>query len=348
MNCLLLGYYEPPVGGVAVHVKRLATKLSEMGYPTRVLDFSGVPKSAANVRVVWPGIYECLRALRGESRSLAEKSVVHVHACNFDNLQWALPALRLWFAKHARILTIHGGSFVARHQGVVETLRVRAVLSGFHSVITVNAEQRGFLESLRLSRIELHTIPAYIASVPNPRNVPPGVTDRISGRICVLSSGWAMPVYNFEPLIRAIEVLERERYFWILALYDKYDAQYERMIATRLGNRENVLILRDMCSEAFAAILAASNIYVRTTLVDGDSVAIREALSLGKTVLATDCVCRPGACELFKAGDSAGLVKLIQEYRRPARCSGSEDQHNERDIARVYCSTGRRLWPQCA
>ena len=44
---------------------------------------------------------------------------------------------------------------------------------------------------------------------------------------------------------------------------------------------------------------------------DGDCVAIREALGLGKTVLATDCVKRPDECILWATGDSHRLRQLL-------------------------------------
>jgi len=53
------------------------------------------------------------------------------------------------------------------------------------------------------------------------------------------------------------------------------------------------------------------DIYIRSTLSDGDSVAVREAIQLGKKVFATDVVSRPDACYLFSARDPDTLYSLF-------------------------------------
>jgi hypothetical protein len=64
--------------------------------------------------------------------------------------------------------------------------------------------------------------------------------------------------------------------------------------------------------QAFLAVLDSSDIYIRTALRDGDSVAVREALALGNKVYATDCVQRPSGCVLF--GNTQELIDLLQGW----------------------------------
>ena len=53
------------------------------------------------------------------------------------------------------------------------------------------------------------------------------------------------------------------------------------------------------------------NIFIRFTLVDGDSIAAREALSYGLQVIASDSVERPKGCILFRSADANDLREKI-------------------------------------
>ena len=53
----------------------------------------------------------------------------------------------------------------------------------------------------------------------------------------------------------------------------------------------------------FLSLLLEVDIYVRPTTTDGSSVAVQEALILGKKVLASDVVERPAEVTLYKSGD---------------------------------------------
>jgi glycosyltransferase involved in cell wall biosynthesis len=53
-------------------------------------------------------------------------------------------------------------------------------------------------------------------------------------------------------------------------------------------------------------------LFVRPSFADGDALSVREALSLGVPVLASDVVPRPMGCAVFRAGDFRDLVSKIE------------------------------------
>lgn len=62
----------------------------------------------------------------------------------------------------------------------------------------------------------------------------------------------------------------------------------------------------------FNAVLQLCDAFLRTTSTDGDSLSVREALYLGKSVLASDVVDRPLGVILYKYGNKHSLMKNIR------------------------------------
>ena len=59
------------------------------------------------------------------------------------------------------------------------------------------------------------------------------------------------------------------------------------------------------------ALMAACDVFVRPTLADGDSVSVREALALGRRVVATSVGHRPAEVRLVPPGDAAALAEAL-------------------------------------
>ena len=68
-----------------------------------------------------------------------------------------------------------------------------------------------------------------------------------------------------------------------------------------LGLESHWLIIEDPLPAA--ALYARSDLFVRPTITDGDSVSVRECLYFGVPVLASNATKRPEACTLFKSRD---------------------------------------------
>ena len=59
------------------------------------------------------------------------------------------------------------------------------------------------------------------------------------------------------------------------------------------------------------AVVAAADLFVRPTLADGDAISVREALALGRPVVASAVGARPAEAALFPAGDAAACAEQI-------------------------------------
>ena len=62
---------------------------------------------------------------------------------------------------------------------------------------------------------------------------------------------------------------------------------------------------------AAAGLLENSDVFVRPTTSDGDSVSIRECLFLGTPVVASDAAVRPAGCKIFPTRDYDQMLAAV-------------------------------------
>jgi glycosyltransferase involved in cell wall biosynthesis len=315
MNIFIIGAYPPPIGGITVHVKRLHTALKKGGYPVEVFDFGGKdsPQKPDGVLTSYPDI---LRRIINIGKKKKANTLVHIHVSAMGKFKWFGPLLIALFRKYPKVITIHSGSFIQQADALANPVYIRWLLGSFDQIITVSQEQKDYLRSLEISEKKVTVIPAFLSQELDQCTLPKGVEKlRDEKEILVITSGYLTPIYNYEILIDVIEKLPSEKYGFIFAFYTQYDPAYQERVLSRLSDLPNTLVLRDQTPEAYLNLLNHCDIYVRGTLRDGDSVAIREALQMGKTVFATDAVQRPKACQLFSVHDTDCLIALFRQYQ---------------------------------
>jgi len=81
-----------------------------------------------------------------------------------------------------------------------------------------------------------------------------------------------------------------------------------------LGDR--IFLAGDLEHELCLALMSRSAVFVRPTFRDGDSISVREAVSLGVHVIASNVGTRPDGVLLFEPGDVNGLMARIKEVCR--------------------------------
>ena len=83
-------------------------------------------------------------------------------------------------------------------------------------------------------------------------------------------------------------------------------------------------------------MMAESDLVLRTTLYDGDSISVREALHLGTPVIATDNAMRPDGVDLIPPSDLAALHRTIELRLTHARRQLSPNGAGEENIKAVF------------
>jgi glycosyltransferase involved in cell wall biosynthesis len=121
------------------------------------------------------------------------------------------------------------------------------------------------------------------------------------------------PEYGFDLLATAVARL-RLHYPWVGCLVmgsGEQQNQAERRIHDT-GLEENVFLLGDVNHDTCLSLMSVSDVFVRPTLADGDSTSVREALSLGVPVVASDIGTRPAGAILFPPGDVGEMLSKVE------------------------------------
>jgi glycosyltransferase involved in cell wall biosynthesis len=87
-------------------------------------------------------------------------------------------------------------------------------------------------------------------------------------------------------------------------------AQAEEQVR-EAGLEGNILLLGDVDHDACLALMSVCDVFLRPTLEDGDSISVREALSLGIPVVASRVGARPAGAILFQPGDVEDMLAKL-------------------------------------
>lgn len=274
------------VGGVTVHVSRLCEALKENEVIFELCDYK-------------------VLGLTAQIGMIKQSTIVHLHVSN--------PFLRLLYVSICRllskkvILTFHGnlGRF-----GALKNLIDLYALRMCNVPIMINNDSYIKAKSYN-SRSVL--IPAYIPEKSKPE-LPDEVMDVIQkykseGKLIVSTNASYMQFSDIGDEIYGIHFLVqffKDRDEYILMVSDP-SGQYSEYY--RDENLKNVCIFKQ--KHSYASLLSYSDIMIRATATDGDSLSVREALDQGVRVIATDCVDRPDGVLLYKYNDEESLMKSL-------------------------------------
>ena len=145
-------------------------------------------------------------------------------------------------------------------------------------------------------------------------NIPDTVMNFIDGQTVIGTHGWFgffqddVHVYGFD-MIAELVALTKGRaldvvfYTVISGCYD--DDHREQILRLQEPLKDRWLIIEEPFT--CVSLYGKSDIFIRPTYTDGDSVSIRECLSLGVPVIASDAVRRPDSCRLFESRNQKSL-----------------------------------------
>lgn len=310
---LLVGDWPPPFGGVSVHVRSLRDAVRRAGGRATVLDIGkGQHQGEDVVRSGREGRFAgVLVALAGRH------DVVHLHTSGANPKSWMLVAATGLAARAAgskAIVTFHSGHGPRWLGSARRAFAARAALLPFHRIVGVSDEISRHLERLGVPPARLETAPAF-GREGLVKGVLPAEAAKLRGAharvLCaMLAPG---PDYGAEELFAAFASLRATRDDVALAVYGPgTESDETRRLAESLGAAP-VLRLGQIEREEALALMAASDVFVRPTRVDGDAVSVREALAMGRPVAASRAGARPPGVHLCAPADPDDLARAIGE-----------------------------------
>lgn len=304
MKILLIGPCPPPHGGVSVHVSGIHRQLRAAGLRCRVLNTNRIrsaPRFAlVLLRHAWLGW------------------TPHLHTNGHNSRSWLL-ALGCGLAGRSSggcLLTLHSGMLPAYLGAVSDRRRRLARLTCllYTRVICVSPGIRNAVVSLGVPSERTEIVPAGLKTERPQVALEPLLQSWIARHRPLFSTAlFFRPEYGFDLLLAGLGRLRHSfpSLGCVVMGSGEQRAQAESRIR-ELGLEESILLAGDVAHDICLKLISISDVFIRPTLEDGDSISVREALSLGVPVVASRVGTRPDGVMLFSSGDVDGMVARIE------------------------------------
>lgn len=294
---LLIGPFPPPSGGVSVHLQRLLERAN--GNPDIFLSVFDYNKrkffhSNRKTSTIFSGLFCFFSA-----------DILHIHISH---------PVKVFIAKLGKLV---GKKIVyTQHNSrEMEWESTKKIIQLAHRVVfvfnPVSLPENGVVLPAFIPPTIKNELPQTIMEIFN-RYAETFVTvSSASGRLADGSD-----LYGFDIILEAIPMVTVDNSAFIFVdVNGKMKDRYSEKIKNIENETGKKIIFIDQEVD-FPALLYLSSALIRATRSDGDSLSVREALSLGVPVLASDCVCRPEGCRLFKSGDAKDLAMQIGQLKK--------------------------------
>jgi glycogen(starch) synthase len=297
LKVLLVGDFPPPHGGLSTHVEELHRAVRARGGECDVLDIGKGQLPADGVTPAGG-----VGRFSAQLASYAARGFrVHLHTSGANPKSWMLA--QICALTRAPMLTLHSGLLPQWLSSPARRAVARAVLQQYAAVVAVSDAIRDALAACGFDGALV--LPAFLRDFVKPGAPPPGLAE-LRAEAAPLFCAMVQPQaeYGLPVLLRAFaQVLERKPQAR-LALYGLRSDEVEAAGVRGFGELHRPQAL---------ALMAACDVFVRPTLADGDSVSVREALALGRRVVATSVGNRPAEVRLVPPGDAAALAQALLE-----------------------------------
>ncbi len=340
MKVVQLGPYPPPHGGVQSNLVAIREYLRGNGHTCDAVNLTRFRRENSD------GVYYPESA--GELMRLLWRlpaDILHLHFGG--DLTPRLLGLALFctlIPRRKTVLTFHSGGYPSSPAGRTAapgTLR-GFVMRRLDGLIAVNPEIAALFGKFGVRRERIRTILPF--TVPRPDRglaLPEKLADFLAKhRPALLTVGLLEPEYDLGMQIGAMaRILELypAAGLVIVGAGSLADALRSQIENTPYAAR--ILLYGDMPHAVTLRAMLECDIVLRTTLYDGDSVSVREALYLGTPVIATDNGMRPDGVHLIPPSDPSRLCEAVAGLLRGGearRAPAGDGQENVRAVAAFY------------
>jgi len=340
MRVVQLGPYPPPHGGVQTNLVAIRDYLRRHGHTCDAINLTRSRREDAD-GVYYPAGAAALMRLLWRLPA----DILHLHFGG--DLTPRLLGLALFctlLPGRKTVLTFHSGGYPGSPAGrtaAPATLR-GFVLRRLDGLIGVNPEIAALFASFGVRTERIRTILPFAVEPPD-RSLPlPAPLAAFLGAHspALLTVGLLEPEYDLPVQIDAMAgILERYPRAGLLIVGA---GSLEEALRARIAGtpyRDHVLLYGDMPHAVTLRATLECDLLLRTTLYDGDSVSVREALYIGTPVIATDNGMRPEGVRLIPPSDAGRLRDAVCELLsggRARRAPDGDGQDNIRQVARFY------------
>ena len=311
----IVGPYPPIIGGTASFLSRLVPMLEIHGVSCDVLNTQrGDSKQGLRDRLARLFFFTFLAW-----KILFSKSeIVHCHAGNWANLIGNTIVLAIGrLSGKALVLTLHSGGILLK---LNKYARFGKLIFRIPHVITTVTPELCEMVS-KFGNKNVYFVPNGLTYLPNAEEMNQPIPEQTAHFMknhepCIVTVGAMEPIYGIDVLILAMpQLLATFPNLGLVVIAYKYaDKQYQAKIANLLDslNLNNYVFFPDSLPSV-PAVVKGADVFVRSTIADGDSIAVREALALEVPVVVSNVGYRPEGTLQFNSGDHLHLAAKIKD-----------------------------------
>jgi glycosyltransferase involved in cell wall biosynthesis len=236
-------------------------------------------------------------------------------------------------------------------RGLINRFRVKKIAK--HKDVTwiaVSEQAKEKMLSLPVSfNLPIHVIPAYI---PNTRIDSEPLSETLSRYLhnhqkVITFYGHSFMIHNGNDVYGF-----RDAFTLFQSLTKRYEAQMGFVLCLSDQNKKKKIADLHLIAKSFGidelifwqigainnmnALWAHTDVYIRPTSTDGDSVAIREALDMGVQVVASDVCMRPQRSITYEYGNNDDFLRKVLFALEEGHIQPSPDYSNYDKIKAIY------------
>jgi len=313
MHVLQLGPYPPPEGGINRNMLAIRDELARHGHQCTIIATSRSTAISSDEGVHYP------RSPFGLIKLLLTRSydVLHLHVGgDISRRVLSLILVCGLLGRGRNILSFHSGGYTETAEGKAATARsIRGfIFRRFARVIAVNPALAEIFEQYGVASDKVRVIYPFVHRSPDKgAKIPIPIREFAeSSKPFLLTVGLLEDEYDLFMQIDAMEdVLGKlpEAGLMIVGSGSLEERLRAAIESKPYANR--IYLAGDVEHKVTLNLIDDCDILLRTTLFDGDAISVREALSLGTSVIATDNKMRPDGVRLIPIGDRKSLVDEI-------------------------------------
>lgn len=348
----------PPYGGVSVYVKRLSLALTKNGFPSGAYfahTLEGIPESSQYLFDRFPKHIRSLfvfMEIPSLLRTAKRYRLIHSHASLSSSFAiWVIHKI----LNLPIVYTIHS-QMIEREFSALNTfdkwfLRSLAADKRVQFITVSQAGRRKLIDYGIKFGNEIKVIPAYIKPVEigsSKDYLSEDLISFIEEKAFILfyaqSIGFCdgKEIYGTASMIDAFIQLRNNGLdvSLVFCIAEPNNVEWLENLKRIIHERdldEHVYWQEGAITEMWPLIKKA-RLYVRPSSTDGDSILIREVLSFGIPVLASDVCDRPSLCETYHYDNISELVEKASVLFRSGLSIPFDINDYYSDICGVYCS----------
>jgi glycosyltransferase involved in cell wall biosynthesis len=332
ISVAIVGHYPPPYGGVPVHIMRLFNRLSSTQCDLKLYCQFSPDINNCNILPsrgpLIKGRYfqSWLHTFFFEYGFRCTQKIIHCH----DGWAMSINMLFMLLRNKKIIFTFHDQMTTEKWRNSKWITRLAAAMLFRSNKVYWIAVSKIVKDQIIKIGVPVHriaVIPAYISPDISElkTNLPEAIKSFISTHNPILTTyGWRLycnsngiEIHRFDMCLNVVAKLKKNfPNIGLVILLPQIilDDHYATLLdhCRNLEINNNVLFYTEPL-ECAIPIWKAADVYVRATMTDGDALSIRESLSMGTPVIASDASIRPDNTVVFKTGDQDSFYQTINQ-----------------------------------